>query len=64
MRKPSQAVESTSEMKEREITIGFRVTESERKKFLRLAESRYMTISELARQLLHREADTEAGKAA
>jgi hypothetical protein len=52
-------------VKEREARIPpIRVTEAEKRKFEKLAESRYTTLSELIRQLLHREADTSNGKAA
>ena len=45
------------EVKERNIRIPVQVTEAEKRKFEKLAEGRYTTLSELIRQLLHREAD-------
>lgn len=47
-----------AELKERNIRIPVQVTMAEKKKFEKLAEGRYTTLSELIRQLLHREADT------
>jgi len=51
-------------MKERSIRIPVQVTGAEKRKFEKLAESRYTTLSELVRQLLHREADNRNGKEA
>lgn len=51
----------TDEMKaNREERIVVVVTGIEKRKFEKVAKERYMTISELVRQLLHREADTKA----
>ena len=49
---------------ERNARIPVKVTEAEKRKFERLAQSRHTTISELIRQLLHREADAQKGQAA
>jgi ribosomal protein L11 len=46
-------------VKERETRIPVKVTVEEKRKFERLAASRYTTVSELIRQLLHREADSK-----
>ena len=46
-------------MKERSTRIPVKVTEAEKRKFEKLAESKYTSLSELIRQLLHREADSQ-----
>ena len=43
---------------ERTARIPFQVTPAEKAKFMRLAKKRHMTISELIRQVLHKEADS------
>ena len=50
-------------MKERESRIPVKVTVEEKRKFEKLAASRYTTVSELIRQLLHREADSKTSRA-
>lgn len=45
---------------ERPQRIPVKVTEAEKRKFEKLAKSRHTTLSELIRQLLHREADAKA----
>jgi hypothetical protein len=45
---------------QREERVFVRVSVREKRKFQRLAKSRHTDISELARQLLHREADSKA----
>jgi phage terminase Nu1 subunit (DNA packaging protein) len=47
------------EVKERSSTILARVTLAEKRKFEKLANSKYTTISELIRQLLHQAADSQ-----
>lgn len=49
---------------ERKERIPVKVTSAEKRKFEKLAEQRHTTISELIRQLLHREADQKAQSAA
>jgi len=44
--------------------IHVKVSDVEKRKFERLAESRHMKLSELVRQILHREADIAKGQAA
>jgi hypothetical protein len=47
----------------RDVQINVRLTAPEKRKFEKLAEKRHTDISELVRQLLHREADLIAEKA-
>lgn len=47
-------------MKNRSARIPVKVTTEEKKKFEKLAESRHTDVSELIRQLLHKEADSQA----
>ena len=54
-----QATNTEEDLKERKIRIPFMATEAEKRKFEKLAVSRYTTLSELIRQLLHREADSQ-----
>jgi len=49
--------------KQRSAWILLKVTDEEKRKFKKLAESRHTTLSEVIRQVLHREADLE-GRAA
>jgi hypothetical protein len=49
---------------ERQTLIRMRVSAEEKRKFEKLAKSRYTNLSELVRQLLHREADNNKTKAA
>ena len=48
---------------QREDRIHVRVNAPEKRKFEKLAKSRHTDISELVRQLLHREADSKTSKA-
>jgi hypothetical protein len=48
----------------RPVQLHLKVTEAEKQKFEALAVSRHMTLSELVRQTLHREADNHKSKAA
>jgi hypothetical protein len=50
-------------VKEREARIPVKVTADEKRKFEKLAASRYTTLSELIRQLLHRESDSKTARA-
>jgi len=46
--------------RQRDERLFVRVSVSEKRKFTRLAKRRHTDVSELARQLLHREADTKS----
>lgn len=48
----------------RDIRFSVRFSDDELKKFTKLAESRHTDLSEVIRQLLHREADLSKGQAA
>lgn len=47
----------------REVLLRVRINDEEKIKFEKLAEENYTSLSELIRQLLHREADTKLGRA-
>lgn len=47
----------------RESRIFVKVSEAEKRKFQKVAKDRHTDISELIRQLLHREADMKLGRA-
>ena len=49
---------------ERNLSIRVRVSAEEKEKFEQLAKGRHTDVSELVRQLLHKEADSSEGKAA
>lgn len=49
---------------ERNSSIRVRVSAEEKEKFEQLAKGRHTDVSELVRQLLHKEADSSEGKAA
>lgn len=57
--KTNSSTSSTEDMKEqRQERIVVVVTAPEKRKFEKMAKSRYTNLSELVRQILHREADT------
>jgi len=58
----SSASKQEPGMKERDIILPVRITAAEKRKFVKLAASRYSTLSALIRQLLHREADSKTSR--
>jgi hypothetical protein len=48
---------------QREARIHVRVSDTEKRKFEKMAKERHTDISELVRQLLHREADMKLSRA-
>jgi len=59
MKDTSQKANTAAVDEQREARIFVRVSNGEKRKFMKLAKRRHTDVSELARQLLHREADTK-----
>jgi hypothetical protein len=58
-----QGANGNGAARQREARIFIRVNALEKRRFQKLAKSRHTDISELARQLLHREADSKTSEA-
>lgn len=58
---PKQQGNQVEELRESRIFV--KVSEAEKRKFQKVAKDRHTDISELIRQLLHREADMKLGRA-
>ena len=58
-RKPTQRV---LDLRERDTRVPVRVSQEEKRRFLKLAEAKHTNLSELIRLMLHAEADKELGR--